>query len=219
MVMQNLGAALYILGKEHSTLIGFKVPDGDIVAVRSPRTGIIQIGEGLFQNHDPSSKNLDSMSNRLFRLATFFHEAHHSDGNGESLTFEHALCPAGHLYAGYHACDRNLNGPYTIGATVMRMFANNCSECSVKQTEEMQLDSLDSFSRIIVQTMNDPTMEAEESAQMENGECQYVLAHPELKISAESVAKICLSQDINSEQIAKISTSSTIWDEQPEGSR
>src|SRR5690606_17750304 len=78
--MINLGAALYIGGKQYRTLLGFRVPGWDqVVAVRSPRAGIIQVGEGLFTVN--AGGGLESEANSLIRTAVFFHEARHSDGN------------------------------------------------------------------------------------------------------------------------------------------
>lgn len=93
-----------------------------------------------------------AMANSLGRMAVFFHEARHSDGNGKSLGFFHAVCPSGHDFQGSYACDRNLNGPYSIGAQMMKEFIKNCDECSVSEKEQMRLRYLDSMNRVLDNT-------------------------------------------------------------------
>jgi hypothetical protein len=149
-VMSNVGGAVYLLGKSKRMLVGFTLSDGTPMVFTSPRTGLIQIGEGLFLPRlqiDPA--NLEAKSNTLNRLGVFFHEARHSDGNGKSLAFAHAVCPEGHDFAGYSACDYNLNGPYTVGARMLKQMTEGCAECSVAEREKMRLRYLDSFNRII----------------------------------------------------------------------
>ena len=154
-VMSNIGAALYMGGKKAKQVYGIKIPRGFLkkaekVLVRSPRAGIIQIGEGLFAPElTINTKNLDAFANSIFRLGTFFHEARHSDGNGESLGFAHTLCPVGHDYAGQPACDENLNGPYMVGALMMAEMTKTCdSNCSDKEKEMLKLMVVDSLNRV-----------------------------------------------------------------------
>lgn len=155
-VMSNMGAALYMGGKSEKKLYGMKVSRGLLkkqikVTIDSPRAGVIQVGEGLF---DPrltvNPENEKSMANSLNRLATFFHEARHSDGNGVSLAFAHSKCMAGHDMEGQYACDENLNGPYTVGAVMMTEMIKSCDEtCSPRDVEVLKAIALDSASRII----------------------------------------------------------------------
>lgn len=158
-VMSNIGAALYLGGKNERQVFGMKVSRGllkkaEKVAVTSPRTGIIQIGEGLFAKDLAVNKeNPDALSNSIFRLGTFFHEARHSDGNGQSLGFLHANCPAGHDYEGMPACDENLNGPYTVGSLMMTEMAKTCEDnCSEKEKQTLKLIIIDSANRILTKT-------------------------------------------------------------------
>jgi len=158
-VMSNMGAALYMGGKSEKKLYGMKVSRGLLkkqikVTIDSPRAGVIQVGEGLF---DPrltvNNDNPNSIANSLNRLATFFHEARHSDGNGVSLAFAHSKCPAGHDMAGEYACDENLNGPYTVGYLMMNEMIKSCNEtCSPRDVEVLKAISLDSASRIMKTT-------------------------------------------------------------------
>jgi len=149
-IMSNLGSALYLGGKSSNISLGLKVRGVGKVAITSPRVGVIQIGSGLFSDKlFDASISKESPIRRTFRLETFFHEARHSDGNGKSLGFVHALCPAGHDYANSNACDRSTNGPYTVGAVIAEHLAVNCSHCSDQEREVMRLIALDSRSRII----------------------------------------------------------------------
>jgi hypothetical protein len=135
-VMSNLGAGIYNLGKP----------------VLSPRVGIIQIGKGLFHpNLTITPDEPNNLANSINRLGTLFHEARHSDGNGKSLIFGHAICPSElKEYAGFAACDRNLNGPYSVGvATILEMTKNCKTRCSEAETEVLAMITLDSASRII----------------------------------------------------------------------
>lgn len=158
-VMSNLGAGLYMGGKAERKLYGMKVSRGLLkkqikVTIDSPRAGVIQVGEGLF---DPgltvNSSNENSMANNINRLATFFHEARHSDGNGSSLAFAHSKCPAGHELGGMYACDENLNGPYTVGALMMTEMIKLCDEtCSPTDVEVLKVQALESAGRVLKTT-------------------------------------------------------------------
>lgn len=151
-VMSNMGSALYLGGKTLGIVMGVRMKGIGRIPVTSPRTGVIMVGEGLFYDgYFGSDIPKDSPVRSGFRMATFFHEARHSDGNGKSLGFLHGLCPAGHDYAGLGACDRNLNGPYTVGALVQEHMAANCSSCSEREREALRVFALESRSRIISQ--------------------------------------------------------------------
>lgn len=158
-VMSNIGSALYLGGKTDKVLYGMRISRGlfrlpEKVAVNSPRSGIIQIGEGLFSPDLTINKEKpEALSNTIFRMGTFFHEARHSDGHGESLGFLHATCPKGHDYEGVPACDENLNGPYSVGSVMMAEMARSCDEqCSEKEKQTLKLMVLDSANRILTTT-------------------------------------------------------------------
>lgn len=158
-VMSNIGAGLYLGGKQESMLYGMKISRGLLkkpikVVVESPRAGIIQIGEGLFVSQlTVNNQNQNALANSINRLGTFFHEARHSDGNGESLAFAHSPCPTGHDLAGAYACDENLNGPYTVGAAMTTEMLKSCGDaCSERDKEILKLIILDSQNRVMKTT-------------------------------------------------------------------
>jgi hypothetical protein len=158
-VMSNVGSALYYAGKKEKQVYGLKISKGllhsaEKVAITSPRSGIIQIGEGLFvADLTVNKENPDALANSIFRLGTFFHEARHSDGNGLSLGFMHINCPAGHDYAGQPACDESLNGPYMVGTLMMAEMAKACEDkCSEKDKQTLKLLVLDSANRVLPTT-------------------------------------------------------------------
>lgn len=155
-VMSNIGAALYTLGKDNKVLVGLNIApnirDKEILPALSPRVGIIQIGKGLFHKNltvTPEAPN--NIANAINRLGTFFHEARHSDGNGKSLVFGHAICPKElKEYAGFAACDRNKNGPYSVGVVSILEMTKNCKDrCTKKETQVLAMIALDSASRIV----------------------------------------------------------------------
>ena len=160
-VMSNIGSALYVDGKNKKEINRIKIPRGFLhtaekISVTSPRAGIIQIGEGLF---NPSlminAENPNALSNTIFRLGTFFHEARHSDGNGKSLGFMHRICPEGHDYEGQAACDESLNGPYTVGAVMMIEMMKSCkiqSSCTEAELQTLKMVILDNYNRRLIRT-------------------------------------------------------------------
>jgi hypothetical protein len=158
-VMSNIGTALYFSGKNDRKILGMKISRGlfkssEKVAIDSPRAGIIQIGEGLFAKELAVNPNDEkAFANTVFRMGTFFHEARHSDGHGESLGFLHAICPKGHDYEGQAACDENLNGPYSVGMVMMAEMSRACDDkCSAKENEILKLLVLDSANRVLKTT-------------------------------------------------------------------
>lgn len=156
-LMANIGGAIYTSGKAHSQLIGLRLDGIGDVIVRSPRSGILMIGDGLFPV--AGSKSVlatDTAALAIFRLGTLFHEARHSDGNGVSAGFLHAVCPDGSDYSGLTACDRNSNGPYTVGAMFTRDLTSACTDCTVAGKEWLKLAYLDSFSRMIGSEADSP---------------------------------------------------------------
>lgn len=155
-VMTNLGAAIYLDGKKERKLYRMNITTGlfrsESITIDSPRVGIIQIGEGLFDRRfNINNSNLSSVSNSLHRLGVFFHEARHSDGHGESLAFVHTLCPKGHDYEGLAACDSIPNGAYGISAGVVKELLKTCTDelCTEREREILRLTILDSENRIL----------------------------------------------------------------------
>jgi hypothetical protein len=156
-VMSNLGAALYYAGKDSKVLFSYPIKLGlfkkEKIKFSSPRAGLIMIGEGHFMDRfDHDKDNKSATANSFGRLSTFFHEARHSDGAGKNLGFFHAVCPDGHDFQGYNACDRNLNGPYAVGAQMTKEFLKNCEDCSDEVKEKMKISYLGAVDRIITET-------------------------------------------------------------------
>jgi hypothetical protein len=150
LVMSNTGAALYMMAKQNKALLALKKTNGELLPILSPHGGVIQIGRGLFlERLRVSPEAQDRPANSLSRLSTLFHESRHSDGHGLSLGFMHAICPEGHAYAGYPACDKNLNGPYTVGAQVLSSLIEACEECTKKEKTVLKMIEADSRSRIL----------------------------------------------------------------------
>lgn len=162
-VMTNMGTAVYIVGKKAGMLLGVDVPGLGKIPMTSPRTGFLQVGEGLFANRSKEDAKLpaNDLGKSYARLGTMFHEARHSDGAGKNIGFAHDSCTEG-IYKGYKACDRSLNGSYAIGAYSTRALAENCKECTAAQKESLRLDYLDSFSRLVKEWKASPDPKEEE---------------------------------------------------------
>jgi hypothetical protein len=153
-MMANIGAAIYVIGKKMGILINLEIPGVGIVPMKSPRTGLLQIGEGLFMAI--SQKKTQNIANDIFKLGILFHEARHSDGHGHTVGFLHAVCPRG-VYRGMAACDYSTNGPYTVGATVMKALMTECEStgtCTARSNDILKVLFLDQASRTL-DTEND----------------------------------------------------------------
>lgn len=147
-VMSNMGAAYYLMGKTLKTLLGLNF-DQEQVMLTSPRIGLLQVGEGLFFKDFQISQNEKSVANSVSRLGTLFHEARHSDGNSKNTGFLHVICPAGHPYAGYAACEVTRNGSYTIGGLSERYMVENCTACTTQERNILIARIADSFNRVV----------------------------------------------------------------------
>jgi hypothetical protein len=217
--MKNIGAAIYYSGKSQSILIGTKIPGYSTVAVSSPRVGILQVGPGLFRpllrKVDPKAP-IDTMGNSISRISTLFHESRHSDGNGKSLMFAHAVCPEGHDFAGYNACDRNLNGPYAVGAHVEQILASACTTCSVAEKEALRLSALDSFSRVIKETRIPNTDSSADDVMRSTCEMLKKLYGPKSERYLNTCYKYMNSPASGARETVVPSTN---WDARPEGRR
>lgn len=148
-IMTNVGGALYLGGKHSNILLALKL-DAGTTSVKSPRVGILQVGEGLFfEGYQINKENPAASANSISRLGTLFHEARHSDGNGISTGFVHDKCPEGHPYAGYAACEKSGNGSYTVGALSERHLLLNCTDCSTKDKTILSSAIADNLDRIV----------------------------------------------------------------------
>jgi hypothetical protein len=214
-IMSNTGVLLYLNGKINGMLIGMNMPGLPKIPVTSPRVGILQIGRGLFSMGRTKNNTLE-LDSSLMRVSTLFHEARHSDGNKKSLGFLHAICPAGHDYAGYAACDFNLNGSYSVGYEVGKVVAENCAACTVAQREALRLDYLDSYSRVIQkQEVAAATEEELQTLHTLKDSCKLLLSYG---ASNSKVLKMCEGLDA---RILKAETKQTVeakyLDAAPEG--
>ncbi len=208
-VMSNFGSALYFTGKINGLLVGIKIPGAGEARVVSPRAGIIKIGAGLFKAL-VDAKDSTGVGDSMSRLSTFFHEARHSDGNGASLSFLHAVCPKGHDLEHINACDRNLNGPYTVGGVIGRHLTELCEKCSVAEKEALRLSYLDSFGRVIRVTAADA--QPRHSLIYYNA-CLKFLSEP------EPAPKYCSVLSKLEPAPVDFDVDSRPWDDSPEGSR
>ena len=156
-VMSNRGAAIYRSGKRKKKIYTYETPYDEFekIVIDSPRAGIIQIGEGLFMNAFSINRDKQqAFSNTIDRIAVFFHEARHSDGHGEHLGFFHDICPIDHDYVGLAACDRNLNGPYSVGAQMYKEMIKSCNaRCSVSEKESLRHRYLSAQNRVIQESV------------------------------------------------------------------
>jgi len=143
-VMANVGALFYLMGKKKGELLGINADGVGTIPFTSPRAGILIIGDGLLGVVPANQPN----AVRAFQLATLLHEARHSDGNKETAGFLHAKCPAGHDYAGQSACDDNLNGPYRIDSLTTKALMNSCVGCSAVERSNLRILYLDSETRV-----------------------------------------------------------------------
>ncbi len=221
-VMSNVGGAIYLDGKQIQSALQLDTGSQKI-AVESPRAGIIQIGEGFTMNPFGAAISDTSKALFAFRMATLFHEARHSDGNGPSTGFLHAICTEGD-YAGYAACDANLNGPYTVGSIWLNSYEKSCSSCSQVEHHAISVLALDSASRIIkfvTSTNNASIVDMQTSAlQTELQTCQL------LKSVGGDLTSVpdCKDLDALQNKISDLqkgsgitTTPTTNWDDTPEG--
>lgn len=150
-IMSNLGAELYLLGKRDNVLKGIKLDRKNVFAP-SPRVGIVQIGEGHFLERLLINNNPSSEANKIKRLGTIFHEARHGDGHSEHVGFIHNKCPMGHPLSGFNACEDSSNGAYSLEAQAMKTLLLNCRTCSTEDKTKITANIADSYSRVVVRS-------------------------------------------------------------------
>ena len=207
--MSNLSSALFLTGKESGTQVAFiNIPGIGRVKAPSVRVGITKVGAGLFLPVDRSKQGKNtSYASSLYRLSIMMHEARHSDGNGRSVGFKHAVCPKGHDFEGYTSCDRNLNGPYTLGAVFLKSVLANCESCSEKEKENLRLRALDSLGRVIHTT---PYADAIKT-NVDLSQTQTCMA---LKAQYPDQPGVCDTWELRTNITEDIP--STLWDARPE---
>lgn len=153
-LLTNFGGPIYAAGKRRNLFYQVEVPGFGNVLVDSPRVGLVRVTDALFESIRSRSRKADDSLHAIFRLHNYFHEARHSDGNGESLTMPHVQCPEGHPYAGRYACDYPVNGAYRVGSEVLSALVNKCTDCSQEEKDILGLFRLDEMSRILNLTTN-----------------------------------------------------------------
>ena len=146
-VMLNIGTEVYAFGKQIKELVDIEIPGIGVISMTSPRTGLLEIGPGMFP--DLGGKTVPAVLLNIYRLGTLFHEARHSDGHGKTMGFMHATCPPGHDYAGVSACDLSTNGPYTIGAMMVKNLTNACTDCTPGTLASLRAMYLDVANRVL----------------------------------------------------------------------
>jgi hypothetical protein len=230
-VMLNISGEIYYGGKENQQLLDVQLPGIGTEAATGMRIGILQIGSGMFMplqqadaGKDPSTFE-DGMPYVAFRLSTLIHEARHSDGNGPSIAFFHAVCSTG-PYTGYAACDRNLNGPYEIQTAFLNSLVQSCTTCSAGDKIAIQNLASDDASREIVGSP-DPSQDHSEMIGALQGElsyCQIIASLPAGTIPADPSSSInCNDTAAIQAQITALQNGgqnmipSTMWDATPEG--
>ena len=158
-IMTNIGAEIYMQGKNQHQLYGVKIPQSKphkpiYVRLDTPRAGILQIGAGLFSaNLAINRMDENAVANSIMRLAFYFHEGRHSDGHGTGLGFTHSVCPKGHDYENEFACDESLNGAYSVGAAMAREMMMACNtNCSERDKEMLKIFLIDNYNRVQTKT-------------------------------------------------------------------
>lgn len=136
---ENLGS-LYRLGKEESKTYSFLWNDNEKVKYDSTRVGLMRIGKNLMPDTNVSENYAQRAIRRAFRLSVLFHEARHSDGNGENANFPHVLCPmfTKNELDFVAACDVASNGAYEAGSEVIQIFLNNSEQFLNAEATEVE---------------------------------------------------------------------------------
>ncbi len=186
-----MGTALYQFGKDlkkdypEVNYLMLEV-NNNWVHLNNQRNGVMQIGPALF-NPDfmPNSSVPSAYANTAVRVETLYHEARHADGNSQanSLGFFHAACPAAAgvptEFVGKPACDTNANGPYTLGAKILKAYIAKCGTlCSAKDKTVLEAFMLDSLSRVVKQSGQLPSLDATPEAGFEKVDISTFLLIP-----------------------------------------
>ncbi len=154
-LMSNLGAAKYLNGKDSSQLLSMGV-NGGYISVTTPRIGLEQLAEGHFTANRVPGTELGSLTNRLLRLAVYFHEGRHTDGNSDNTAMPHKVCTSGTYYK-KAACEGNSNGPYAVELALLKKFPNQCRGCTYSEISTINAKIADKQSRMINPRYSDPT--------------------------------------------------------------
>lgn len=144
-LMANVGTGIYYQGKLEKKLYGINLPGIGKIKINSPRVGFVQMGDARLQGKDIER------AKKLWPLLTLFHEGRHSDGHADNVGFPHSICPEGHDFAGYAACDRSLNGAYGIEAELYKNYIEVCDKCTAVEREFLRLSYADILGRIVLE--------------------------------------------------------------------
>lgn len=103
----------------------------------------------LLLNSDQMDIRRIEYSRAIYTLATFFHEARHSDGNqsSQSFRFGHALCPPTSPHRGDKYCDPFANGPNAIQYHFIKAALESCRECSTVGKDMLRIALYDTQGR------------------------------------------------------------------------
>jgi hypothetical protein len=164
-VMRNVGVSAYYDAKRSDRLTYTEIPGIGKLPITSPRVGIIQIGESLFDpDNQTSPKRPEAAGNSVYMLSSFFHEARHSDGHGKTMGFFHAACPKGHSLEGTLSCDRSLNGPYAVDAAMTEAMLRGCPDCTASDREQLRTMIADYHNRILPRRLDGKRVRFEDDA-------------------------------------------------------
>ncbi len=149
-MMRNYGAELYRWSRDNSVLLSVDL-DAKKIPIYSPRVGLI-LAESIFSANDYRINGIapESLGLRLARIACYFHEARHSDGNGENVGFMHVKCPPGHDYEGVLQCDTASNGPFALEASLLAAFYDNCDTCTTMEKQRIIILLRDARNRLLM---------------------------------------------------------------------
>ncbi|MEM4258071.1 MAG: hypothetical protein QXL17_02825 [Candidatus Thermoplasmatota archaeon] len=200
----NLGTLVYQTGKLSNIILGIKI-NNTVYPANSPRVGVIILNEDFFNNNPfPQDVAWDSRIRTIYRIALLFHEARHSDGNGETLGFMHAVCPTKDL-----SCDRNINGPNMIAAAITKFLSENCTNCTTNEKDNLEKLIALFLSKIIIST---PLSELEGPEHL-NFMCRRIAFHNNQILTAPvfGIPRSCNTEIDENENIPSV-----IWDDKPE---
>ncbi len=127
--------------------------------INNTRIGAVRIGTAYLKENTP----------QIARVSALMHEARHSDCiqnitkkdieilktekklKNINCGFAHSVCPSGHPYAGFEACDRNAWGSYSIESVYMGALLDEktCPNCSEAERSVARMILLDNLSRVL----------------------------------------------------------------------
>jgi hypothetical protein len=229
LMLTNFGSTKYLSEKKLSTLISYYLPGIGDVSITSPRVGIIQIGSGFFNDDVLHARNISDERNarRTLQLALLFHEARHTDGHGEHLTFRHITCPDTHPFAGQEACDASLNGAYALEASFVNSIDRSCKTCSIREHEILRGAFFDLINRVqkeVVDPAKDP-IAVLKGIQIRESYCEGIIESGRKDDMPEDLANDCAQLEslkatarlIKAGKYPVVTIPSTEWDPTPEG--